>query len=66
MIPSWKIYPRSQGHSTVYLKNYEAVIFAGVTIGDGAVIGDPRCGHERCAAVYDRRRHSGKTDSPSV
>lgn len=21
MIPSWKIYPRSQGHSTVYLKN---------------------------------------------
>ena len=21
MIPDWKIYPRSQGHSTVYLKN---------------------------------------------
>ena len=21
MIPNWKIYPRSQGHSTVYLKN---------------------------------------------
>lgn len=21
MIPTWKIYPRSQGHSTVYLKN---------------------------------------------
>ena len=21
MIPEWKIYPRSQGHSTVYLKN---------------------------------------------
>ena len=21
MIPEWKIYPRSQGHSTVYLQN---------------------------------------------
>jgi len=21
MIPNWKIYPRSQGHSTVYLRN---------------------------------------------
>lgn len=21
MIPNWKIYPRSQGHSTVYLQN---------------------------------------------
>lgn len=70
MIPEWKIYPRSQGHSTVYLQNvvtdpaiqvgaytiawdnhgdivvgndvwigYEAVILAGVTIGDGAIIG---------------------------
>lgn len=89
MIEPWKIYPRSQGHSTVYLQNvvtdpsievgeytvyddfvhdprdfqrnnvlyhypinrerlvigndvwigYEAVVMAGVTIGDGAIIG---------------------------
>jgi len=33
MIPNWKIYPRSQGHSTVYLQEFCAA-------GNGAVFPD--------------------------
>ncbi len=32
MIPRWKIYPRSQGHSTVYLQN--VVTDPAITVGD--------------------------------
>lgn len=32
MIPQWKIYPRSQGHSTVYLKN--VVTDPSITVGE--------------------------------
>jgi len=32
MIPQWKIYPRSQGHSTVYLKN--VVSDPSISVGD--------------------------------
>lgn len=42
MIPEWKIYPRSQGHSTVYLQNVvtdPAMQVGAYTIGDGAIIG---------------------------
>lgn len=31
MIPEWKIYPRSQGHSTVYLQN--VVIDPAIQVG---------------------------------
>ena len=32
MIPQWKIYPRPQGHSTVYLQN--VVTDPAITVGD--------------------------------
>ena len=32
MIPQWKIYPRSQGHSTVYLQN--VVTDPSITVGE--------------------------------
>ena len=38
MIPSWKIYPRSQGHSTVYLKN--VVSDPTIEVGDFTVYDD--------------------------
>lgn len=44
MIPQWKIYPRSQGHSTVYLKNVvtdPSIIVGEYTIYDDFV-NDPR------------------------
>lgn len=44
MIPTWKIYPRSQGHSTVYLKNVvnsEQIEVGEYTIYDDFV-NDPR------------------------
>ena len=44
MIPEWKIYPRSQGHSTVYLKNVISNPF--IEVGDYTVyddfVNDPR------------------------
>lgn len=44
MIPSWKIYPRSQGHSTVYLKN--VVTDPTIEVGDYTIyddfVNDPR------------------------
>lgn len=44
MIPSWKIYPRSQGHSTVYLKN--VVTDPTIQVGDYTMyddfVNDPR------------------------
>ena len=44
MIPNWKIYPRSQGHSTVYLKN--VITDPAIEVGDYTVYddfaGDPR------------------------
>ena len=44
MIPNWKIYPRSQGHSTVYLKN--VVNDPAITVGDYTIyddfVNDPR------------------------
>lgn len=44
MIPQWKIYPRSQGHSTVYLKN--VVTNPSITVGDYTMyddfVNDPR------------------------
>lgn len=44
MIPSWKIYPRSQGHSTVYLKNVVTDPF--IEVGDYTTyddfVNDPR------------------------
>ena len=33
MIPDWKVYPRSQGHSTVYLKNVISVDKDDVQVG---------------------------------
>lgn len=44
MIPTWKIYPRSQGHSTVYLKN--VVNSEQIEVGDYTIyddfVNDPR------------------------
>lgn len=44
MIPQWKIYPRSQGHSTVYLQN--VVTDPSITVGDYTTyddfVNDPR------------------------
>ncbi len=44
MIPNWKIYPRSQGHSTVYLKN--VVTDPTIEVGDHTMyddfVNDPR------------------------
>lgn len=44
MIPEWKIYPRSQGHSTVYLKNVISNPF--IEVGDYTIyddfVNDPR------------------------
>jgi len=38
MIPQWKIYPRSQGHSTVYLQN--VVTAPTITVGDYTMYDD--------------------------
>ncbi len=38
MIPQWKIYPRSQGHSTVYLQN--VVTDPSIVVGDHTVYDD--------------------------
>ncbi|NBI66763.1 antibiotic acetyltransferase [Pseudoflavonifractor sp. 60] len=38
MIPQWKIYPRSQGHSTVYLQN--VVTDPSITVGDYTIYDD--------------------------
>ncbi len=44
MIPQWKLYPRSQGHSTVYLQN--VVTDPSITVGDYTIyddfVNDPR------------------------
>ena len=44
MIPTWKIYPRSQGHSTVYLKN--VITSPMIEVGDYTIyddfVNDPR------------------------
>lgn len=44
MIPQWKIYPRSQGHSTVYLQN--VVTDPAITVGEYSMyddfVNDPR------------------------
>ncbi len=44
MIPQWKIYPRSQGHSTVYLQN--VVKDPSISVGDYTIyddfVNDPR------------------------
>ena len=44
MIPQWKIYPRSQGHSTVYLQN--VVTDSSISVGDYTIyddfVNDPR------------------------
>ncbi|MCI9352633.1 MAG: CatB-related O-acetyltransferase [Lawsonibacter sp.] len=44
MIPQWKIYPRSQGHSTVYLQN--VVTDPSIVVGDYTIyddfVNDPR------------------------
>lgn len=62
MIPQWKIYPRSQGHSTVYLKNVVTDPF--IQVGEYTVYDDfvqdprdfqrnnvlyhyPECNHDR-------------------
>ena len=62
MIPNWKIYPRSQGHSTVYLQNVVTDPF--ITVGDHTTYDDfvrdprdfqrnnvlyhyPECNHDR-------------------
>ena len=62
MIPNWKIYPRSQGHSTVYLRN--VVNDPAITVGDYTIYDDfandprdfqrnnvlyhyPECNHDR-------------------
>ena len=62
MIPEWKIYPRSQGHSTVYLRN--VVNDPAITVGDYTIYDDfandprdfqrnnvlyhyPECNHDR-------------------
>jgi len=38
MIPQWKIYPRSQGHSTVYLKN--VVTDPAISVGEYTIYDD--------------------------
>ncbi len=38
MIPQWKIYPRSQGHSTVYLQN--VVTDPSISVGDYTIYDD--------------------------
>lgn len=62
MIPNWKIYPRSQGHSTVYLQN--VVTDSSIQVGDYTIYDDfekdprdfqrnnvlyhyPECNHDR-------------------
>ena len=62
MIPNWKIYPRSQGHSTVYLKN--VITDPAIAVGDYTTYDDfvkdprdfqrsnvlyhyPECNHDR-------------------
>lgn len=44
MIPSWKVYPRSQGHSSVYLRN--VVTDPSIEVGDYTIyddfVSDPR------------------------
>ena len=70
MIPEWKIYPRSQGHSTVYLQNVvtdPAIQVGAYTIYDDFV-NDPRdfqrnnvlyhypeCNHRLRGEVYLQR-----------
>ena len=41
MIPNWKIYPRSQGHSTVYLQNVVTDPF--ITVGDHTTFSATMC-----------------------
>lgn len=41
MIPQWKIYPRSQGHSTVYLQN--VVTDPSISVGDYTIYDDFVC-----------------------
>ncbi len=66
MIPQWKIYPRSQGHSTVYLKN--VVTDPSIEVGEYTIyddfVHDPRDFQRN--NVYDCRRSTCETDSQAV
>lgn len=57
MIPEWKIYPRSQGHSTVYLQNVvtdPAIQVGAYTIYDDFVNDPPGLPAEQRAVPLSR------------
>lgn len=62
MIPNWKIYPRSQGHSTVYLKN--VVKDPTIRVGEYTIyddyVNDPR-DFERNCVLYHYPECNGDT-----
>ena len=54
MIPNWKIYPRSQGHSTVYLKNVvkDPTIRVGEYTTYDDYVNDPRDFERNCVLYH--------------
>lgn len=62
MIPNWKIYPRSQGHSTVYLKNVvkDPTIQVGEYTTYDDYVNDPR-NFERNCVLYHYPECNGDT-----
>ena len=62
MIPNWKIYPRSQGHSTVYLKNVvkDPTIQVGEYTTYDDYVNDPR-DFERNCVLYHYPECNGDT-----
>ena len=62
MIPDWKIYPRSQGHSTVYLKNVvkDPTIRVGEYTTYDDYVNDPR-DFERNCVLYHYPECNGDT-----
>ena len=62
MIPNWKIYPRSQGHSTVYLKNVvkDPTIRVGEYTTYDDYVNDPR-DFERNCVLYHYPECNGDT-----
>lgn len=45
---------------------YEAIVLAGVHIGDGAIIGARAVVTKRCTAIYNRGRSPGTYNTPAV
>ena len=59
MIPNWKIYPRSQGHSMVYLKN--VVTDPAITVGDYTISTPPATPFSRgISTPWSARNEAGR------